>query len=201
MNRFDEASKTWEKRQSSKDSSRACLQNLRKFVNVDEFKKILDYGCGTGFMAFELRSDENEVLGMDFSDGMIEEFNKKVKEQNLANIKAVKHDMRVDDLQGKSFDLFVSSMTMHHIKDTKLFASKAHEALSNGGIVCISDLVKEDGSFHNNNDGVMHFGYDLEDLKEIFKSVGFEIIFCDEIFVVEKNGKSYPLFNLIGKKC
>jgi len=202
LNRFDEAAKTWDQKQSSIDSSNACVDNLLKHITLKDDSKILDYGCGTGFISFSLANELNSVLGMDYSDGMVNRFNEKAKELNFNNIKAVKHNMNEDEIQKDTFNLFISSMTMHHIKDTNMFAQKAYDCLVDGGIVCINDLEKEDGTFHakHKNDGVEHFGYEKDDVKKIFENIGFEIISCDTVYIHERNNKEYPLFNLIAKK-
>ncbi len=202
MNRFDEAAKTWDQKQSSIDSSNACVDNLEKYITLKNDAKILDYGCGTGFISYSLKTKTNSVLGMDYSDGMVSRFNEKAKELDFDNIKAIKHNMNEDEIQKDTFDLFISSMTMHHIKDTNMFAKKAYECLVKGGVVCINDLEKEDGTFHakHKNDGVEHFGYAKEDVKKIFENIGFEIISCDTVYIHERNDKEYPLFNLIAKK-
>ena len=104
---------------------------------------------------------------MDYSDGMVNRFNEKAKELNFDNIKAIKDNMNEDEILKNSYDLFISSMTMHHIKDTNMFAQKAYDSLVNGGYVCINDLEKEDGTFHekHKNDGVEHFGYEKENIR------------------------------------
>ena len=202
MNRFDEASKTWDKKQTSIDSSNACVENLNKHIKLKDDANILDYGCGTGFISFALSNETNNILGMDYSDGMVERFNEKAKELNFDNIKAVKHNMNEDEIEKNKYDLFISSMTMHHIKDTNMFAQKAYDSLVDGGIVCINDLEKEDGTFHakHNNDGVEHFGYEENSVKKIFEKVGFQIISFETTYIHQRNEKEYPLFNLIAKK-
>lgn len=125
MNRFDEAAKTWDKKQSSIDSSNACVKNLLSKINLKDEAEILDYGCGTGFISFALSSEKNNILGMDYSIGMVERFNEKANELNFENIKAMQHNMNAEELPKEKFDLFISSMTMHHIKDTSMFAKKA----------------------------------------------------------------------------
>jgi predicted TPR repeat methyltransferase len=202
LNRFDEASKTWDKKQTSIDSSNACVENLNKHIKLKDDANILDYGCGTGFISFALSNETNNILGMDYSDGMVERFNEKAKELNFDNIKAVKHNMNQDEIEKNKYDLFISSMTMHHIKDTNMFAQKAYDSLVDGGIVCINDLEKEDGTFHakHNNDGVEHFGYEENSVKKIFEDVGFQIISFETTYIHQRNEKEYPLFNLIAKK-
>lgn len=201
MNRFDEAAKTWDKKQSSIDSSNACVENLKKYITLKPNSSILDYGCGTGFISFSLSNERNNIIGMDYSDGMVEQFNKKAKDLNYSNIKAIKHNMNEENLPNNHYDLLISSMTMHHIKDTNMFAKKCKDTLKNGGILCINDLEKEDGTFHkkHNNDGVEHFGYEKDKICKLFEKIGFEIISCDTVYSHKRNEKEYPLFNLIAK--
>lgn len=201
MNRFDEAAKTWDKKQSSIDSSNASVEDLLKNIKLKNNAKILDYGCGTGFIGFALKNETNSVIGMDYSDGMVEQFNKKAKEFELTNIKAIKHNMNEEELPKNEFDLIISSMTMHHIKDTNMFFRKCKEALRNDGIICINDLDKEDGTFHakHKNDGVEHFGYTKEELFELALSNDLEVISYKLVYSHHRNDKEYPLFNLILK--
>lgn len=202
MNRFDEAAKTWDKRQVSIESSNACVQDLLSNVQLKDDANILDYGCGTGFIAFALKNETNDVTGMDYSDGMIEVFNNKVSEFELDNIRAIKHNMNEEELPKEEFDLIISSKTMHHIKDTNMFFKKSYDALKDGGILCINDLDKEDGSFHKdqNNDGVEHYGYEKDELFSIAKNLGFKVLAYEIVYNQLKNEQYYPLFNLIVKK-
>lgn len=202
MSRFDEAAKTWDNKQTSIESSGACVENLKKYIMLKDNANIIDYGCGTGFISFSLSTNKNNILGMDFSQGMVDKFNEKAKVLEFDNIKAIKHNMNTDEIEKNKFDLFISSMTMHHIKDTKMFAKKAYDCLVNGAYVCINDLEKEDGSFHkkHNNEGVEHFGYKITDVIKIFEEVGFKTISCDIVYIHKRNDKEYPLFNLIAQK-
>ena len=81
MNRFDEASKTWDLRPASIALANACVKNINEVIKLKDDAKILEYGCGTGLVSFGLSNDTNNVLGMDNSNGMVEQFNKKVKIQ------------------------------------------------------------------------------------------------------------------------
>ena len=117
MSRFDEKAKDWDKKQTTVDKTEACVKNLKKHLDFSKIKNILDYGCGTGLVAFSLVDTSKEILGLDNSNGMVEEFNNKAKNKNLSNIKAKKHDILHDDLPKNSFDLVVSSMSLHHIQN------------------------------------------------------------------------------------
>jgi len=203
LSRFDERAKDWDKKQTTLDKSDACINHLKEKIDFSNIKNILDYGCGTGLIAFNLVEENNEVLGLDNSYGMIEEFNKKVKEKNLSNIKAKKHNILEEDLPKNSFDLIVISMSLHHIEDIDMFFKKSFEALKNGGYICINDLDKEDGSFHakHNNEGVYHFGFSKDELVETAKKIGFSDSSFDIVYIFERENGNFPIFNFIAKKA
>ena len=47
------------------------------------------------------------------------------------------------------FDLVYTLMTLHHIPDTAKILGSFQALLQPGGVLCIADLDKEDGSFHS----------------------------------------------------
>ncbi len=202
MSRFDERAKDWDKKQLSIDKTEACIENIKKNIDLGNIKNILDYGCGTGLVAFELVNKNNEVLGLDSSAGMVEEFNKKAKDRGLENICARKHDILNDDIKENSFDLIVISMSLHHIENLEIFFEKSYKALKSGGILCINDLEKEDGSFHkkHNNAGVYHFGFSQEELENISSKFGLKDFLYERVFIYKRDYGDFPLFNFYAKK-
>ena len=200
MNRFDLVASSWDSNSKRVQIAKSAADKILEIVPIKDNFDVLDYGCGTGLLGFGLSEFVKSVTGMDSSKAMIEEFNKKSQELNFENSNAIFHDINDNYLPKNSFDLIVSSMTLHHIKDTGDFVAKSVESLRSDGYLCISDLVKEDGTFHESgNDGVWHFGFELDDLKKIFESNGMQVIFLEEIYIVEKN-KNYPIFLIVGKK-
>lgn len=202
MNRFDEASKTWDLRPASVALANACVENINRVITLKNDAKILEYGCGTGLVSFGLSNETNAVLGMDNSDGMVEQFNKKVADANFSNIKAIKHNIEKEDLPSNEFDLVVINMALHHIKDISTFTKKAYESLKKDGYLSINDLDKEDGTFHkkHNNDGVFHFGFDKDKLEENLKIQGFKIVDYKIVLVDKREDRDFPIFNLIAQK-
>ena len=203
MSRFDEKAKDWDKKQTTVDKTDACVKNLKKHLDFSKIKNILDYGCGTGLVAFSLIDTSKEILGLDSSNGMVEEFNNKAKNKNLSNIKAKKHDILHDDLPKNSFDLVVSSMSLHHIQNLEIFFQKSFDSLKNGGYICINDLEKENGTFHAkyNNEGVFHFGFSKEELIDICRNIGFSDFIFERVYVFERENGNFPIFNFIAKKA
>jgi ubiquinone/menaquinone biosynthesis C-methylase UbiE len=201
MNRFDNVAKDWESKPSRVLTAKSSVDNIIEIVDLKPDFKILDYGCGTGLVGFGLSNETNTVLGMDYSIGMVEKFNEKAKELGFTNISAVQHNINEQDLPQNEFDLLAISMTLHHIKDTEMFIKKAKSTLKNGGYLCINDLVKEDGTFHDEhkNEGVEHFGYDKNELCDLIIENGFELLEYKIVYTDYRNNKEYPIFQIIAR--
>ncbi|MEA1916024.1 MAG: class I SAM-dependent methyltransferase [Campylobacterota bacterium] len=200
MNRFDIVASTWDSNSKRLNIASSAVEKIKLHVALNKEQKLLDYGCGTGLMGFGLSDEVKEVVGMDNSQGMLDEFNKKAKDLEFNNITCKLHNISDNHIGENEFDVIVSSMTLHHIENTEDFILKAYQSLKDGGYLCINDLESEDGSFHeHSNDGVFHFGFDKESLRTIFKKVGFEVTFLETIYSVEKS-KSFPVFLIIAKK-
>jgi len=165
----------------------------------------LDYGCGTGLVTLRLQPLVKSVTGADSSKGMLEVIKKKVKDRGLRNV----HTQFVDfehggKVEGK-FHLAISSMTMHHVQEPADFLKQLYDLLTPGGIIGVADLDKEDGAFHDDNKGVLHFGFERGSLKGLFEKTGFRDIRDVTAATVMKGieGKAkreYPVFLIIGRK-
>jgi len=51
-------------------------------------------------------------------------------------------------------------MTLHHVPDPAALIVQLSGALLPGGTLAVADLDAEDGSFHGDNTGVLHLGFD-----------------------------------------
>jgi len=67
-------------------------------------------------------------------------------------------------------------MTLHHIPDTASLFSQWYGMLATGGRLYFADLDVEDGSFHGDNTGVFHLGFDRSLLKRFLRDAGFKDI-------------------------
>jgi cyclopropane fatty-acyl-phospholipid synthase-like methyltransferase len=96
------------------------------------------------------------------------------------------------NLNEKSYDAIISLMTFHHVKNIESVLKKFYSLLKNNGKVIIGDLVKEDGSFHQ-DDSPAHKGFNLMEIKSKIQDCGFQV---DDIYVYntiekpDKNGQT-----------
>lgn len=200
MNRFDEAAKQWDSKSKRVEIAKSVVSTIKENIELKD-KTVLDYGCGTGLLAYGISDDAKEVIGMDSSRGMLETFNEKNKILNFSNVRCEYHDANDMELGRDRFDVIVSSMTLHHIKYTQNFINHCYKSIKTGGFIAIADLDEEDGKFHTHgNDGVEHFGFSHDQMRAFYELAGFKITFLHNIHNVKKEGKEYPVFLAIGHK-
>jgi predicted TPR repeat methyltransferase len=167
-----------------------------KNIAFSEDMDIIDFGAGTGLLSRNIALHVRSLLGIDTSSGMLA----KLQELGKENITTLHLDICKYETQMK-YDGIVSAMTMHHVADLDLLFTKMNELLREGGFIAIADLMSEDGTFHNDNEGVHHFGFDENHLLEHAQKHGFKEVKYQRIFDVQKEAKEpYGIFLLTAKK-
>jgi 2-polyprenyl-3-methyl-5-hydroxy-6-metoxy-1,4-benzoquinol methylase len=198
MSRFDKLASQWDLKPARVESALKTTRKIKSLIDIKD-KDILDYGSGTGLVSFDFFEEARSIVAMDNSQGMLEALNRKTTEANISNISTTLHDANSDKLPKKVFDLIVTAMTLHHIKEPENFIQNASDALRTGGHLAISDLESEDGTFHSmGNDDVEHFGFDKEQIRTFFEEAGLEMVYLETNETINKH-RDFNIFLAIGK--
>lgn len=194
MSSFDERAATWDD-QARTERARALAAAVRRAVVLTRSTRLLEYGAGTGLISQELAGDAGPITLADPSAGMREVMRSKLETGALpATTRVWDLDLSAGSVPDERFDVIVTVMTLHHILDlTPVFDGFAR-LLDDGGRLCVIDLVKEDGSFHDDGDFHGHHGFDTGDLSTRLSAAGFTDVHVERIYDVVKGGTTYPLF-------
>ena len=164
---------------------------------------VIDFGCGTGLLTLKLQPLVKSITGVDNSPGMLAMLKNKIAEQDLGNVLTQHVDFEKGQHVSGQYDLIVSSMVLHHIPDTAELFKEWLGLLRPNGQVCFADLDTEDGTFHGDNTGVHHLGFDRAKLKQLLLETGYCEV-CDTTATIiskEVDGKqrTFPIFLITAK--
>ena len=102
------------------------------------FKNVLELGCGTGKNTDWLLKKAERVIGLDFSQEMLNIARNKIID-NRAEFK--KADLNKEwDIDNQFADLITSSLTLEHINDLNHIFNQANQKLTENGLFFISEL-------------------------------------------------------------
>jgi ubiquinone/menaquinone biosynthesis C-methylase UbiE len=202
---FNQAAKDWDTEKREK-RAQIVANEILKSISTNREYSVLEFGCGTGLVSFNLYQNFRSVSLIDTSKGMIEKLNNKILDKNIVNMRAFQIDINdaYDEWLGK-FDLIYSSMALHHIKDIESTLDKSLALLKENGYLCIVDLVEDDGSFHKlETDFDGHNGFNQSELINVLEKVGFKGInshvFYTDNKIIGDSMVDYSLFLMTGKK-
>lgn len=173
-------------------------QSMLKHVSFTKEMRVMDFGSGTGLLLTQIAPHVAEITAVDISSSMNNVLKSKVAAIGCP-LKILEMDLTKEPLETK-FDSIISSMTIHHIEDVRALFRKFYALLEPGGVIAIADLDKEDGSFHTEDTGVFHLGFDREEFLGIATDAGFKDLKMYDASVMEKPAGSYPIFLMTGKK-
>ena len=201
-NSFDTRAVNWDENPRRIELIDHATKLIFKEIKIDKNQSVLDYGCGTGLLGYNLVEKAGNVTFCDSSSGMLEQVEKKRAFYGYKNVSILNADLLTDDLPGK-FNMIFSMLVLHHVKNIPALLEKFYNHLEEEGLFCWIDLDKEDGSFHN-GDPIPHQGFEKEYLYQSVKKSGFEpFYYSTELSMTrEVNGitRKYPIFILLSKK-
>jgi ubiquinone/menaquinone biosynthesis C-methylase UbiE len=203
---FDKEAAAWDENPGRVKLAQEIAQAINQEIVLQSDMRLLDFGCGTGLLSIELQSRVGSVTGVDSSPGMLDIFKAKIARLELNHIETVLFDFEKGETLEGSYDVVVSNMTLHHIKDIGLLFNLFYKITAPAGHLCIADLDLEDGQFHEDNTGVFHYGFDRTILREYFAKAGFKDIqetTATEVRKPVKDGtiKRFPVVLMTARKA
>ncbi len=171
--RFDTEAAQWDSNPFRVAVSKAVTDAMVRRLSWSPTLRVMDYGAGTGLVTLRLQPLVGSLVAVDSSSNMLSELQKKATQRGLTNVETRKADLEHEAGPPAEFDLIVSSLTLHHVRDVAALLRHLRETLKPDGRIAIADLDTEDGSFHPDKTGVYHFGFDRKALCRLIESAGF----------------------------
>jgi len=201
---FDSVAAAWDQEPRRVKLAQEVVDAMRRELPLTPDMEALDFGCGSGLVTLGLHPFVGRITGADSSPGMLDVLRGKLQEQGIDNVATQLLDLEQQRLAA-SYDLIVSSMTLHHVQDVPVLIASLVLSLKPGGWLALADLESEDGSFHDDPTGIFHHGFPREFLADQFSKNGLTDVRTVSAATMEKkdaNGvvRVYPVFLCVGRK-
>ncbi len=138
---MNKAEKFWDKKASQFDqrdrnfelTHSLAVENTKKYLHVGDI--VLDYGCATGTVAFEISNHVKEVHGIDISSKMIVAAKRKAVERKIENSYFAQATLFDERFKKESFDVILALNILLHLEDTPKVMQRINELLKPGGLI------------------------------------------------------------------
>lgn len=137
---------------------------LQKLLPDLKGKRVLDLGCGYGWHCIYAAGYEaSKVLGIDISKKMLAVAKEKSKGLNIEYECIAMEDL---ELQEEGFDVVLSSLAFHYVKDFEAVVKKIYQSLAPNGDFIFSvehPVFTSEGSqdwYYNEEGEILHFPVD-----------------------------------------
>ena len=195
---FAHKSKSWDMNSMRVKNAKSIADLIVNNIEFNDAMEVMDLGAGTGLLSYFVAPHVSKIIAVDNSPSTLEEFKSKASQFD-SKTEVIEADISKEEIN-RNFDGIISSMTIHHVEETKTLFSKLYTMLNDNGFIAIADLDSEDGSFHSDNAGVHHHGFDRNALENIAKEVGFKDIKFDHASTINKPHCTFTVFLLTAVK-
>lgn len=195
---FADKSKSWDMNSKRVQNAKGIAELIVNNIKLNKSMELMDFGAGTGLLSYFVAPYVKKIVAVDNSPSMLLEFQNKCG-QFSCDTEVIEKDLSTDTLERK-FDGIISSMTIHHLEDIPALFSKFYTMLDDHGFIAIADLDSEDGTFHSDNEGVFHYGFDRHLLAEHAQKAGFRDVTFSLANKISKPHAEFTVFLMTAQK-
>lgn len=127
------------------------LGKLEKYYNriVEQIKdtdKVLDIGCGTGFLSIKAAMKGAQIIGFDINAEMLDIAKQRIKKMNYEDkIQFLEMGVaEMDKFEDDSFDVIMSGLCFSELSDDEIFYTleESKRILKSNGILLLADEIR-----------------------------------------------------------
>jgi len=135
---------------------------------------LVDLGCGTGELLFQLQDTASKLLGVDSSPKMLEQARKKLG-QSHQGLNLRLGEMEHLPLSDQEADLAILNMVLHHLPLPEAGIREVSRVLKKDGLFIITDFAAHDQKEIREKYGGPWLGFKKEKIKQWLFDAGFSL--------------------------
>ena len=115
-----------------------------EFAEIKKGDTVLDLGSGAGndcFVARAIVGETGRVLGIDFTDKMLDKAKGNAAKLGFRNVEFLKGDIEEMPVDSSIVDVVISNCVLNLVPDKVKAFSEIYRVLKNGAHFCVSDVV------------------------------------------------------------
>ncbi|CAN5605453.1 arsenite methyltransferase [soil metagenome] len=115
-----------------------------EFAKIKEGDTVLDLGSGAGndvFIARALTGEKGKVIGLDFTESMIEKAIKNNEKLGFKNVEFILGEIENMPIPNNTADVVVSNCVLNLVPDKEKAFKDIYRVIKNGGHFSVSDIV------------------------------------------------------------
>lgn len=138
---FQHVAKQWDTLRANYFDESVILKAL-EHAPLDKTQVAVDVGTGTGFVAAGLAPFAQRVIGVDFSEAMLDVARENLAKLGLTNVEFRQGDIEHLPLEDESADAVFANMALHHIPDPLIVLREMARVVKGGGRIVITDATR-----------------------------------------------------------
>lgn len=161
---------------------------MPELERIGDYHNLIDLGCGTGLCGGQFREQFSNIVGVDFSNRMLDEAYRKMDRRGVKIYTRLEHqDMRLHFQQEKEgfFDVALCISVFPYLGDLEAFFAGTQRVIRAGGIVaCSFDPYLVNGNLAEGYGLMTHTGYFGHDIRYVIQrgeAYGFDSIRTGEV--------------------
>ena len=117
------------------------LEKILDTINVSDGMKILDLGCGSGYLTFAIagRNGNVHVTGLDIVAETLKKNKSEANERGIKNLTFTAYDGLHFPFEDGFYDMVVTRYALHHFPEIKKSINEVSRVLKKGGRFFLSD--------------------------------------------------------------
>ncbi len=172
---FQKVAKQWDTLRADYFDESVIIKAL-EHAHLDKTMIAVDVGTGTGFVAAGLAPLAQRVIGIDFSQAMLDKACENIIKLGLMNVEFRQGDVEHLPLEDESADAVFANMALHHTPDPLIVIREMARVVKRNGRIVITDATRHAFEWFKAEMADVWLGFNRQQIESWFEAAGLSDI-------------------------